>query len=313
MEEILRKITERLIEHERLKDIKQQREKVTKRYRENKGGAGGLVTGQAEALSYVVTRMPATLACVDKVFQSFEFDQSKSYSLLDVGFGTGAGTLGVLKNMELSEILVVEKQENMLQLGQKILSEFLDNISYKNDDILNFSTDKKYDIVLASFIFNELDTVRAKRLAQKLFDLTGEYLVIVDSGTPVVFERIQDIKSHIISRGGKIVAPCKNVVCPLLRGNDWCHFLARVRRSSMQRIAKNGTESYEDEKFTYLVFKKTGENNFGGERIIRRPKLNKGRITHTLCTNAGVLEKTFTKSQGEIYKLAKKKEVGDEI
>ena len=61
---------------------------------------------------------------------------------------------------------------------------------------------------------------------------------------------MMDLKSFALDEGWNIAAPCMHKECALK--NDYCQFYARVERSSLHKLAKNGTLSYEDEKYFYL-------------------------------------------------------------
>ena len=64
--------------------------------------------------------------------------------------------------------------------------------------------------------------------------------------------------------------------------DDWCHFTCRVPRSQLHKLLKQGDAPYEDEKFAYLALAKS-ETNKPEARILRHPKIAKGRITLELC------------------------------
>ena len=97
-----------------------------------------------------------------------------------------------------------------------------------------------------------------------------------------------------------------------MAGGDWCHFAARLARSSTHRQAKGGTLGYEDEKFSYVIMSKN-ENGFSGARILRHPIKNKGHVSLKLCTQEGLCERTISKKDKELYKKARKLEWGDSL
>ena len=75
-------------------------------------------------------------------------------------------------------------------------------------------------------------------------------------------------------------------------------------------MSKKGELGYEDEKFSYIAFSKTQENN-GKDRILRHPQIRQGHIKIKLCTPNGIEERTITKKDGQIYKQVKKLDAGD--
>ena len=50
---------------------------------------------------------------------------------------------------------------------------------------------------------------------------------------------------------------------------------------------KGGTLGYEDEKFAYLVVSRDADEGRAEARILRHPRVEKGRIVLALCTPAG--------------------------
>ncbi len=94
-------------------------------------------------------------------------------------------------------------------------------------------------------------------------------------------------------------------------GTDWCHFSARVARSSLHRQVKGGSLPYEDEKFGYVAATRFPAAAAEG-RIVRRPQTRKGQVLLDLCTEGGALRRdTVTKRHGTRYKAARDAEWGD--
>lgn len=140
----------------------------------------------------------------------------------------------------------------------------------------------------------------------------SEWLVVIEPGTPKGFDSILNIRRYITKNGGYIYAPCKGSYnCPL-SGQDWCHFSIRLERTLLQKKIKNATLPYEDEKFSYLIVRKTPViSSEGQSRIIKKPMIRPGHITLDLCNEGGCERKRIAKSQKEVYNAAKKTEWGD--
>jgi ribosomal protein RSM22 (predicted rRNA methylase) len=92
---------------------------------------------------------------------------------------------------------------------------------------------------------------------------------------------------------------------------DWCHFAARVERSSLHRRMKSGELGWEDEKFAYVIFAKDLEMAWAKARIVRHPQIGKGHIKLELCAQAGLELVTISKKQGEVYRRARRARWGD--
>ena len=304
----------KLLSENKSSNIIENAQIISSRYRKNDGKGKRLLTNELEAVSYVISRMPATYAAVYSVFKQIlvNYDE-KITSLLDVGAGTGAGTWAVNEIENMSQITCLEREKSMSNIGKKLMKNTaLDNVQWKSYNILQDEIAEKADIVLTSYMINELPEQKRENAVLKLWQATNKLMVVIEPGTPEGFKNILNIRNLIKEQGGYIVAPCCcNGECPI-KENDWCAFYARVARSSIHRQAKGGNLGYEDEKFSYIAFSKTPVE-ITGERILRHPQINSGFVKVKLCTADGIQEKTYSKKDGEIYKKIKKLDAGEKI
>src|SRR5207244_3373275 len=93
----------------------------------------------------------------------------------------------------------------------------------------------------------------------------------------------------LVAAGLRIAAPCPHSAdCPIGPGTDWCHFSARVSRSSLHRQVKGGSLPYEDEKFSYVAAvhpeARSAAPRPAAARVLRRPQIRKGQVLLELCT-----------------------------
>ncbi len=88
-------------------------------------------------------------------------------------------------------------------------------------------------------------------------------------------------------------------------------FAARLERTSVHRRLKSGELSYEDEKFSYLVFARNPRAPQARARILRHPVHGKGHIKLTLCEAPQLREATVSKSDGEEFRNARRAKWGD--
>ena len=304
----------RLLSENKASNIIENAQTISNRYRKNDGKGKRLLTNESEAVSYVISRMPATYAAVYSVFKQILANYNeKMTSLLDVGAGTGTGTWAVNEIENMSQITCLEIEKSMSNIGKKLMKNTaLDNVQWKSYDILQDEIVEKADIVLTSYMINELPEQEREKVVLKLWQATDKLMVVIEPGTPEGFKNILNIRNLIKEQGGYIVAPCCcNDGCPI-KENDWCAFYARVARSSIHRQAKGGNLGYEDEKFSYIAFSKMPVE-ITGERILRHPQINSGFVKVKLCTADGIQEKTYSKKDGEIYKKIKKLDAGEKI
>ena len=304
----------RLLSENKSSNIIENAQTISNRYRKNDGKGKRLLTNESEAVSYVISRMPATYAAVYSAFKQILANYNeKMTSLLDVGAGTGTGTWAVNEIENMSQITCLEREKSMSNIGKKLMKNTaLDNVQWKSYDILQDEIEEKADIVLTSYMINELPEQEREKAVLKLWQATDKLMVVIEPGTPEGFKNILNIRNLIKEQGGYIVAPCCcNGECPI-KENDWCAFYARVTRSSIHRQAKGGNLGYEDEKFSYIAFSKMPVE-ITGERILRHPQINSGFVKVKLCTADGIQEKTYSKKDGEIYKKIKKLDAGEKI
>ena len=107
-----------------------------------------------------------------------------------------------------------------------------------------------------------------------------------------------------------MLAPCPaETACPMTEP-DWCHFAARVERSSLHRRVKDGQLNYEDEKFSYVAVGREAVPLPAG-RIIRHPQHRPGLIVLETCTAAGLQSQRITKRTKEDFRAARKASWGD--
>lgn len=93
---------------------------------------------------------------------------------------------------------------------------------------------------------------------------------------------------------------------------DWCHFAARVDRSSLHRRLKDARLNYEDEKFSYVALLREAAGRPEG-RIIRHPQHHPGLIVLETCTPRGLATRRVTKRDKEEFRWARKAAWGDPI
>lgn len=315
----LRIMSEKLVEGISGSDMSEKARELSNRYMNESGTGKSLLNRDMEATVYSLMRMPATFGAVSSALEHIcEVSDFVPRSLLDAGAGTGAGSWAAVEYFALDNITCLEREVAMSKVGKDFMTgatdKALNNAKWIQADLSDdFAGKYKSDLVIASYVLNEMTNEHRLQVADKLWDNTEQMLLIVEPGTPAGYENIRKIREHLLKRGAFIAAPCPHSNKCQLKENDWCHFTCRVQRGKLHKLVKNADAPYEDEKYSYIAFSRTpckqAEN-----RIMRHPIVEKGRIRLTLCTGEGqVIENTVTKSQGEKYKKAKKAGCGDSI
>jgi len=293
--------------------IIEQSQLISKKYRENDGEGKKLVTKQSEAIAYAISRMPATYCAVYTALSHCLRNYTQDIkSVLDVGAGTGAATWAVTNLLVLDKITCLEREEEMRKIGSQLMRQHIPNAEWKSFDLTQNELQEKADLVITSYVINELTEADRQKAIIKMWNATNGVLVLIEPGTPEGFSHILQARKMLLEQGANIIAPCThNGKCGIAE-EDWCSFYTRVTRSKMQKQAKKGELGYEDEKFSYIAFSKTPVNQSDAV-ILRHPQINSGYVKVKLCTENGIQEKTYSKKDKEIYKRIKKMDAGDTI
>lgn len=296
------------------------------RHRDNNTKDGHFIQNDIESLAYAVARMPATYGAVYNALKYTLEIMGNQYvninSLTDVGAGTGAATWAANELLDLDSVICVEYDAHMINLGKSLMSqtsEPLKNARWENVNITDI-TDGPFpfqaDLIIASYVINELDENIQLKIAEKLWSAAKKILLFVETGTPNGYSLLNKIRTKLLERDAYILAPCFHAnICPLTEP-DWCHFTCRVQRNRLHKLAKGGDAPYEDEKYSYLALSKEKiytANYLNCARILRHPQTGKGHVKLSLCTKNGLEQATYSKRDGDIYKLARKAECGDKI
>ncbi len=277
------------------------------------GKFSGAMSGPADRAAYLMTRLPATYAANATVFREFAVRvDGPVRSLLDLGAGPGTAMWAAAETLPyLESFTAIERDVALLETGKRLASRgscSLQQVGWMQGDIREINR-PPHDVVVLSYAIGELgDALAVVRAAWKHAQMA---LVIVEPGTPAAFAQLVCAREMLIDLGAQIAAPCPHHhQCPLAARNDWCHFSARVERTSEHRRLKGGELGYEDEKFSYVIACKSPVHP-AETRIVRHPLKHSGHVKLTLCTPEGLQHRTIGKSQKGLYRQARKTEWGD--
>ena len=287
---------------------------LSERYRDTARSGQPLLSDRTEAAAYAITRMPATYGAVwtalDWTLEQAELELS---SLLDVGAGTGAATWAASERLALSSITCMEAESSMKERGRALMENTdLSGAKWVSGDLLRDTLPCKADLVIASYVLNEIRDSDRPAVLKKLWDAAGKLLLIVEPGTPAGFEQLRTIRQWAEEQGAFIAAPCPDCKnCPVPKGEDWCHFTCRIPRSRLHRQLKGGDAPYEDEKFSYLALCREPVTPCQN-RVLRHPVIETGRITLSLCSASG-RDTVILRKKSPDYKKARKLHCGDAL
>lgn len=251
----------------------------------------------------MVTRMPATYAAVRRVLEELGSRCEGGFgSVLDWGAGTGAASLAARDVFGVGTITAVERDEAFAAAGRELLpdAQWVPDMARELPSA---------DLVVAAYSLGELPAAEQLTAVARAWQLTRRALVIVEPGTTVAFERVLEWRRRLLGAGAQMAAPCPGSgECPM-KAPDWCHFAARVERTSLHRKLKHGALGYEDEKYCYLAMTRQPVERPPG-RIVRRPEHHAGLIELTLCRGDAVSRERVAKRAGERFRAARKAEWG---
>lgn len=296
-------------------DIEKAREELTERYRQE--ARKEYISSKAHRLSYVATRVPATYQVNHKVLGELALHASNHElrSLLDLGSGPGSVMWAASHVLStLDKIQLIERDKELGLIGKKLAlhsaQQSVRNACWEFEDLKRWQVKESFDLVTLSYVIGELTDEENRTLIEKGWEAANKFFVIIEPGTPAGFERIRKARTHLISLGAQVIAPCPhNASCPMA-GQDWCHFSARVERSFIHRRAKQATLGIEDEKFSYVIVSKI-LSILPKARVLSHPLKRPGHIYLKLCTEEGLKQEIVSKKRGDFYKIARKLEWGD--
>jgi ribosomal protein RSM22 (predicted rRNA methylase) len=106
-----------------------------------------------------------------------------------------------------------------------------------------------------------------------------------------------------------MLAPCP--ASGPIQSPDWCHFAARVERTSLHRRLKAAGLNYEDEKFSYVAVVRHPVK-LPAARILRRPEHHPSLIRIVQCTPTGIEPRNVTRRDPAAFRQARRAAWGGE-
>ncbi|WP_447037067.1 small ribosomal subunit Rsm22 family protein [Streptomyces sp. DSM 118878] len=277
-----------------------------------------ILRDRADVAAYAAYRMPATFEAVCSALEGLAGAASEGWapgSHVDVGGGTGAATWAVAETWRGERpVTVLDWAEPALALGRELAQgvEQLASVRWERARIGGSLVIEDADLVTVSYVLKELTEADRRSVVDAAAGAATQAVVIVEPGTPDGYARIIEARDRLIAAGFRVAAPCPHsAACPIEPGTDWCHFSARVSRSSLHRQVKGGSLAYEDEKFSYVAATRFDPVP-PTARVVRRPQIRKGQVLLDLCVAEEQLRReTVTKRHGPLYRAARDTDWGD--
>ena len=287
---------------------------ISKTYRD--GGGSGAIASEADALAYVLARMPATYAAVTARFNALcEITPAFTpKSLLDVGAGPGTATWAAAEafpSLQRFRLFDANSALRALALDLGRSNARLRDFEYQRGEARAALADAEpADLVVASYVIGELNEAERTALADAMWAKTRDTLLIVEPGTPAGYARIIALRQQLIAADAHVAAPCPHDgQCPL-RPPDWCHFAQRLPRSRAHKQIKGAELPFEDEKFSYVALTRAPAAHHPA-RVLAQPDVSKVEVVAKLCTPNGLTITRIPRRTKSDYARAKRWRWGD--
>jgi ribosomal protein RSM22 (predicted rRNA methylase) len=273
-------------------------------YRDHRPHDLAQIPAEHRTAAYLVTRMPATYAAAFQVMAEVRrrLGEPLPASVLDVGAGTGAASLAARAWFPDAALTMLERDADFARAAE----EWLPDAARLGGDLGRIKELPPHDLVIAAYSMGEMEP----GLLWRLWEAARVALVLIEPGTPRGFAAIAAMRTGLLQRGAAMLAPCPGSgPCPI-QSPDWCHFAARVERSSLHRRLKAAGLNYEDEKFSYLAVARHLVE-LPAARILRRPEHHPGLIRIAQCTPSGIESRNVTRRDPSAFRQARRAAWGD--
>lgn len=315
--ETIRAAIETLLDGTSTQALARDYQSISERYRREVKTPSLQISTLTEALAYAAVRMPATYGSVASVCAQIQLSlpDFKPRTLLDLGSGPGTASLAAFHAWPdtLVEADLIEPNTHLRTISEKLLATLSMRATHKAWSLAQTKLDTTRDMVMASYVLNEIPALDLKAEITRLWEATGATLVLIEPGTPLGFEIVLRARDILLELGAHIAAPCPHqLTCPLLNSDRWCHFSTRIERSALhRRIKDQATLGYEDEKFSYVVATRLVPEATG-PRLLGHPHGNK-LIDLELCQLDGTAVVRRLSKRDPEYKKAKRLKWGETL
>jgi ribosomal protein RSM22 (predicted rRNA methylase) len=292
-------------------------ERLAERYRAGVAAGERAMRDDLDRQAYVAARMPATAAAVAAAFGQCRAVSSGITSVLDLGSGPGSALWAVAEACpSATRFTAVERDAGLVALGGRLMARYpaLSATRWLTADLRRLPVLDRHDLVVLSYVTNELAPAMRDALIATAWDLAGTALLVVEPGTPRGFAACLGARSVLLAQGAHLVAPCPHTqACPLADAGDrWCHFRVRVARSRLHKAAKGGVLGYEDEPFSLVCASRAAAPVIAA-RVLSTPKVHRGAVDLTLCTPTGVVPLSVPRRDRDRYATASDLTWGDHL
>ena len=287
---------------------------ISKTYRD--GGNSRAIASQADALAYVLVRMPATYAALTASLNALceARPDFAPENLLDVGAGPGTASWAAAETFaSLRKFVLLDINAALQTLALDIAREHrrLGAMTCRRNPHALDEVEPA-DLVIASYLIGEVSEAERRRLTDRLWAKTRDTLLVVEPGTPAGYARIIELRAQLIEADAHVAAPCPHDgECPL-QAPDWCHFSQRLPRLRAHIQIKGAELPFEDEKFSYVVLTRTPVTQ-RYSRVLSQPAVSKIEVSAKLCAANGLTNAKVPRRDKAGYAQARRWRWGEAV
>lgn len=113
------------------------------------------------------------------IVELVDFQKDKKLNILDLGIGTGQTALHLLEKFPNAKLDGLDISPKMIGQAKIRLKNYLNRITFSEQDIKDLIVNKKYDVCIAVLSIHHLDEKQKSALFQKIFDNLKENGIFV--------------------------------------------------------------------------------------------------------------------------------------
>jgi len=130
-------------------------------------------------------------------------DELDGKEILDIGTGSGCIAISLAKNLPNAKVSALDISKDAIELSKMNAKENDVNLEFINTDILDYKSDKKYDIIVSNppYVIGE----EKKHMSKNVLDYEPELaLFVVDNNPLLYYKAILEFAKTSLNKNGKI-------------------------------------------------------------------------------------------------------------
>lgn len=107
------------------------------------------------------------------------FNEEYLYSVYEVGCGSGANLMLFAK--EGHKCGGLDYSNNLIEIAQKVLASYQDDIALTSEEAINLNTDNKFDVILSNSVFSYFSSLEySNEVLNKMYEKSNGVIVLID-------------------------------------------------------------------------------------------------------------------------------------